>query len=163
MARQRPGGGTPATLALDRAGVDYRLHPYDHDPRAASYGLEAAAALGADPARVFKTLLASLDGSLVVGIVPVSGQLDLKALARALGGSKAVMAEVSAAERVTGYVAGGISPLGQKRPLRTVLDASALDHDTIFVSAGRRGLDLEIAPADLVAITGAITGQVGRR
>jgi Cys-tRNA(Pro)/Cys-tRNA(Cys) deacylase len=163
MARQRPGGGTPATLALDRAGVDYRLHPYDHDPRAASYGLEAAAALGVDPARVFKTLLASLDGSLVVGIVPVSGQLDLKALARALGGSKAVMAEVSAAERVTGYVAGGISPLGQKRPLRTVLDASALDHDTIFVSAGRRGLDLEIAPADLVAITGAITGQVGRR
>jgi Cys-tRNA(Pro)/Cys-tRNA(Cys) deacylase len=162
MARQRPGGGTPATLALDRAGADYRLHPYDHDPRAASYGLEAAAALGVDPARVFKTLLASLDGSLVVGIVPVSGQLDLKALARALGGSKAVMAEVSAAERVTGYVAGGISPLGQKRPLRTVLDASALDHDTIFVSAGRRGLDLEVAPADLVAITGAITGQVGR-
>jgi Cys-tRNA(Pro)/Cys-tRNA(Cys) deacylase len=163
MARKRISGATPATLALDRAGVDYRLHPYDHDPRAASYGLEAAAALGVDPARVFKTLLASLDGSLVVGIVPVSGQLDLKALARALGGSKAVMAEVSAAERVTGYVAGGISPLGQKRPLRTVLDASALDHDTIFVSAGRRGLDLEIAPADLVAITGAITGQVGRR
>lgn len=162
MARQRPGGGTPATLALDRAGVDYRLHPYDHDPRAASYGLEAAAALGVDPARVFKTLLASLDGSLVVGIVPVSGQLDLKALARALGGSKAVMAEVSVAERVTGYVAGGISPIGQKRPLRTVLDASALDHDTIYVSAGRRGLDLEIAPADLTAITGAITGQVGR-
>ena len=162
MARQRPGGGTPATLALDRAGVDYRLHPYDHDPRAASYGLEAASALGVDPARVFKTLLASLDGSLVVGIVPVSGQLDLKALARALGGSKAVMAEVSVAERVTGYVAGGISPLGQKRPLRTVLDASALDHDTIYVSAGRRGLDLEIAPADLAAITEAITGQVGR-
>ena len=162
MARQRPGGGTPATLALDRAGVDYRLHPYDHDPRAASYGLEAASALGVDPARVFKTLLASLDGSLVVGIVPVSGQLDLKALARALGGSKAVMAEVSVAERVTGYVAGGISPIGQKRPLRTVLDASALDHDTIYVSAGRRGLDLEIAPADLAAITEAITGQVGR-
>jgi Cys-tRNA(Pro)/Cys-tRNA(Cys) deacylase len=163
MARKRTSGATPATLVLDRAGVDYRLHPYDHDPRAASYGLEAAAALGVDPARVFKTLLASLDGSLVVGIVPVSGQLDLKALARALGGSKAVMAEVSAAERVTGYVAGGMSPLGQKRTLGTVLDASALDHDTIFVSAGRRGLDLEIAPADLVAITGAITGQVGRR
>jgi len=162
MARQRPGGGTPATVALDRAGVDYRLHPYDHDPRSASYGLEAASALGVDPARVFKTLLASLDGSLVVGIVPVSGQLDLKALTRALRGSKAVMAEVSVAERVTGYVAGGISPIGQKRPLRTVLDASALDHDTIFVSAGRRGLDLEIAPADLTAITGAITGQVGR-
>ena len=162
MARQRPGGGTPATVALDRAGVDYRLHPYDHDPRSASYGLEAASALGVDPARVFKTLLASLDGSLVVGIVPVSGQLDLKALTRALRGSKAVMAEVSVAERVTGYVAGGISPIGQKRPLRTVLDASALDHDTIFVSAGRRGLDLELAPADLVVITGAITDRVGR-
>jgi Cys-tRNA(Pro)/Cys-tRNA(Cys) deacylase len=162
MAKKRSAGGTPATLALDRAGVGYRLHPYDHDPRAASYGLEAATALGADPARVFKTLLASLDGSLVVGIVPVSGQLDLKALARALGGSKAVLAEVSAAERVTGYVAGGISPVGQKRPLRTVLDASALDHVTIFVSAGRRGLDLEMAPADLVAITGAITDRVGR-
>jgi len=162
MAKKRSAGGTPATLALDRAGVGYRLHPYDHDPRAASYGLEAATALGADPARVFKTLLASLDGSLVVGIVPVSGQLDLKALARALGGSKAVMAEVSAAERVTGYVAGGISPVGQKRRLRTVLDAAALDHVTIFVSAGRRGLDLELAPADLVAITGAITDRVGR-
>ena len=162
MAKKRSAGGTPATLALDRAGVGYRLHPYGHDPRAASYGLEAATALGVDPARVFKTLLASLDGSLVVGIVPVSGQLDLKALARALGGSKAVMAEVSAAERVTGYVAGGISPVGQKRRLRTVLDAAALDHVTIFVSAGRRGLDLELAPADLVAITGAITDRVGR-
>ena len=162
MATKRSAGGTPATLALDRAGVGYRLHPYDHDPRATSYGMEAATALGVEPARVFKTLLASLDGSLVVGIVPVSGRLDLKALARALGGSKAVLAEVSAAERVTGYVAGGISPVGQKRSLRTVLDASALDHVTIFVSAGRRGLDLELAPADLVAITGAITDRVGR-
>ncbi len=162
MARKHSRGGTPATLALDRAGVDYRLHPYDHDPRAASYGLEAASALGVDPARVFKTLLASLDGSLVVGIVPVSGQLDLKALARAFGGSRAAMADVSTAQRVTGYVAGGISPVGQKRRLRTVLDASALDHDTIFVSAGRRGLDLEVAPADLVVITGAITDRVGR-
>ncbi len=162
MARKRAGGGTPATAALDRAGVPYRLHPYDHDPRATSYGLEAATALGVDPTRVFKTLLASLDGSLVVAIVPVSGQLDLKALARALGGSRAVMAGVADAERVTGYVAGGISPVGQKRPLRTVLDDSALDHDTILVSAGRRGLDLELAPADLVEITGAITGRVGR-
>ncbi len=162
MARKRAGGGTPATAALDRAGVTYRLHPYDHDPRATSYGLEAATALGVDPARVFKTLLTSLDGSLAVAIVPVSGQLDLKALARALGGSRAVMADVADAERVTGYVAGGISPVGQKRPLRTVLDDSALDHDTILVSAGRRGLDLELAPADLVEITGAITGRVGR-
>jgi len=158
----KQGGGTPATAALDRAGIAHTVHPYDHDPRAVSFGLDAAAALGVDPARVFKTLLASLEDELVVGIVPVSGQLDLKALARALGGSKAVMAEVAAAERATGYVAGGISPIGQKRPHRTVLDASALDHPAILVSAGRRGLDLEISPADLVAITGAITRPIGR-
>lgn len=171
MARRgRQGGGTPATVALDRAGVAYTLLPYDHDPRSVSYGLEAAEALGVDPARVYKTLLATLDpttgsgqrAELVVGIVPVSGQLDLKALARALGGSKAVMADVAAAERATGYVAGGISPIGQKRQHRTVLDASALDQPTILVSAGRRGLDLEVSPADLVAVTGAITDQIGR-
>jgi len=155
-------GATPATMALDRAGISYALHPYDHDPRASSFGLEAAEALGVDASRVFKTLLASLGDELVVGIVPVSGQLDLKALARALGGSKAVMAEVSVAERATGYVAGGISPVGQKRRHRTVIDESALAHSTILVSAGRRGLDLEIAPADLLAITGAITRRVGR-
>jgi Cys-tRNA(Pro)/Cys-tRNA(Cys) deacylase len=162
MARKRSGGGTPATTALDRAGVPFTVHTYDHDPRAAAFGLEAAASLGVDPARVFKTLLATLDGTLVVGIVPVSGRLDLKALARALGGSKAVMADVVDAERATGYVAGGISPLGQKRRLGTVLDASALDHPTIYVSGGRRGLDLEIDPADLVAVTGAITDRIGR-
>lgn len=161
MARRR-AGGTPATLALDRAGVAYELRPYAHDPRAESFGAEAAAALGVEQARVFKTLLASLDGSLVVAVVPVSGRLDLKALARALGGSKAVMAEVAAAERATGYVAGGISPVGQKRPHPTVVDATALDHETVLVSGGRRGLDLELAPADLVAITGAIVDRVGR-
>lgn len=163
MARKRQAaGGTPATLALTAAGIGFELHPYEHDPRAASYGLEAAEALGVEPARVFKTLLANLDGSLVVAIVPVAGQLDLKALARALGGSKAAMAEVSAAERATGYVAGGISPVGQKKSHRTVLDESAQAHATVFVSAGRRGLDLEMTPADLVAITGAITAQIGR-
>ena len=163
MAKKARGaGGTPATVALSAAGIAFEARAYEHDPRAASYGLEAAEALDADPARVFKTLLASLDGSLVVGIVPVTGQLDLKALARALGGSKAVMAEVAAAERATGYVAGGISPVGQRRPHRTVLDASALQHDTILVSGGRRGFDLELAPADLVAITGAVTATIGR-
>ena len=161
MARKSPGG-TPATVALTRAGIAFTLHSYEHDPRAASYGLEAAAALGVPPERVFKTLLADLDGSLVVGIVPVDGQLDLKALARALGGSKAVMADPSVAERVTGYVVGGISPLGQKRRARTVLDESALAHSTVFVSAGRRGLDLEIAPADLVRALEATTDQIGR-
>ena len=132
--KSRAPGGTPATVALTAAGIAFEVRSYDHDPRATSYGTEAAEALGVDPARVFKTLLASLDGSLVVGIVPVTGQLDLKALARALGGSKAVMAEVVAAERATGYIAGGISPVGQKRAHPTVLDATALDHDTILVS-----------------------------
>lgn len=162
MTKRKPAGGTPATVALTAAGIAYEVHSYVHDPRATSYGAEAAEALALDPARVFKTLLASLDGSLVVGIVPVAGHLDLKALARALGGSKAVMADVAAAERSTGYVAGGISPFGQKRALRTVLDASALQHPTIFVSGGRRGLDLEVAPDDVVAATGAVTATIGR-
>ena len=160
--RARPAGGTPATVALTAAGVAFEVRAYDHDPRAASYGMEAAEALGVDPAQVFKTLLASLDSRLVVGIVPVSGQLDLKALARALGGSKAVMADVAAAERATGYVAGGISPIGQKRAHPTVLDTSALEHATILVSGGRRGFDLELAPRDLVAVTGAVTATIGR-
>ncbi|WP_416952990.1 Cys-tRNA(Pro) deacylase [Nocardioides sp. T5] len=163
MAKKTRGaGGTPATVALTSAGIPFEVRAYEHDPRATSYGLEAAEALDADPARVFKTLMASLDAELVVGIVPVSGQLDLKALARALGGSKAVMADVAAAERATGYVAGGISPVGQKRRHRTVLDASALDHDTILVSGGRRGFDIELAPDDLVAITAAVTATIGR-
>ncbi|KQV73472.1 hypothetical protein ASC64_18710 [Nocardioides sp. Root122] len=163
MAKKARGaGGTPATVALTAAGIAFEVRAYDHDPRAASYGLEAAEALGVDPARVFKTLMVSLDGALVVGIVPVSGHLDLKALARALGGSKAVMAEVAAAERATGYVAGGISPIGQKRAHPTVLDESALAHDTILVSGGRRGFDLELAPNDLVAATGAVTATIGR-
>lgn len=161
MARRRTGG-TPATVALARAGIGFEPRPYDHDPGATSYGEEAAELLGVDPARVFKTLLASLDGRLVVGVVPVTGRLDLKALARALNGSRAVMAEVAAAERATGYVVGGISPLGQRRPHPTVVDATALDHATILVSGGRRGLDLELAPADLVAITGAIVDRIGR-
>jgi Cys-tRNA(Pro)/Cys-tRNA(Cys) deacylase len=160
--RKGPGGGTPATVALTAAGVDFTLHAYEHDPRAASYGLEAAEALGVEPGRVLKTLLASLDGALVVGIVPVDGQLDLKALARALGGSKAVMADVAAAERATGYVAGGISPIGQRRAHPTVVDASASGWPTVFVSGGRRGLDVELSPADLVAVTAATTAPIGR-
>ena len=161
MAR-RQAGGTPATVALTRAGVEFTLHPYEHDPRAASYGLEAAQALGVEPDRVFKTLMASADGRLVVAVVPVSGQLDLKALARALDASKAAMADVREAERATGYVAGGISPVGQKRPHPTVVDESALLFETVFVSAGRRGLDLELAPRDLVEVTGATLADVSR-
>jgi len=160
---KKSGGGTPATVALTRAGAAFQTHAYDHDPRAASYGLEAAEALGVEPARVFKTLLANVDGRLVVGVVPVTGQLDLKALASAVGGKKAEMADPVVAERTTGYVVGGISPIGQKRALPTVVDASALTHGTVLVSGGRRGLDLELTPADLVRITGAITAQIGRQ
>src|SRR5690242_6278175 len=133
MAR-RSSGGTPAMTALERAGVAHTVHPYDHDPRAESYGLEAAALLGVDPARVFKTLLADADGRLVVGIVPVAGRLDLKALARAVGARRAALADPAVAQRATGYVVGGISPLGQKRPHPTELDSSALDHETVLVS-----------------------------
>ena len=156
------GGGTPATVALSLAGVAFSLHSYDHDPRAASYGLEAAQALGVEPDRVFKTLLANLDGGLVVGVVPVTGQLDLKALARALGGARAAMADVAAAERATGYVAGGISPIGQKKKHPTALDETALLWATIFVSGGRRGLDVELATDDLVRLTGAVVAPIGR-
>jgi len=162
MAKKKTAGGTPATVALTAAGLAFTLHEYEHDPRAASYGLEAAAALGLDPECVFKTLMATVDGRLAVGIVPVSGQLDLKGLARALGASKAAMADVAAAERATGYVAGGISPVGQKRAHPTVLDETATLFDTIFVSGGRRGLDLGIAPADLVTATGAILAPISR-
>ena len=161
MPTMRPGG-TPATVALTRAGIEFSVRGYDHDPRAASFGLEAAAALGVPAERVFKTLLVGVDGALTVAIVPVSGQLDLKALARAVGGRRAVMADPATAERATGYVVGGISPIGQRRAHPTVLDTSALAHASILVSGGRRGLDLELAPADLVAITDAIVDQVGR-
>lgn len=161
MARKAPGG-TPATVALTRAGIAFTMHPYEHDPRAQSYGLEAADALGVAPERVLKTLFATLDGALVVGVVPVSAQLDLKALARALGSSRAAMADPAAAERATGYVVGGISPVGQKRLHRTVVEESALTHPTVYVSGGRRGLDLELAPADLVAATGAVTAPISR-
>lgn len=157
---KRSSVGTPATVALAKAGIPFEVLTYDHDPSASSYGLEAAEALGLEPARVFKTLLADVDGALVVAVVPVTGQLDLKALAAAVGGKKAAMCDPARAERTTGYVVGGISPVGQKKPLRTVVDASALDFDTVYVSAGRRGADLALAPADLVAVTGAVTAQV---
>lgn len=162
MARKKGAPGTPATVALTRAGVPFTAHTYDHDPAATSYGLEAAEALGLEPAAVFKTLLADVDGDLVVGIVPVTGQLDLKALAAAVGGKKAQMADPAVAERVTGYVVGGISPIGQKRRLRTVLDASADAHATVFVSGGRRGLDLGLAPDDLARVTEATRAPIAR-
>ena len=154
------GRGTTATLALERAKVTFTLHEYAHDPRHDSYGLEASEALGVPPEHVFKTLVAAVDGSLAVGVVPVHRQLDLKALAAAVGGKKAVMAEVAAAERATGYVAGGISPVGQKKRLPVVIDASALALGTLFCSAGRRGLEIEITPADLIKAAGATVAEI---
>ncbi len=149
------GRGTPATALLGRLGVGHVLHPYRRDPRASSYGAEAAEALGVDPARVYKTLVAEVDGALTVAVVPVTGSLDLGALAAAVGGTRATLAEPAAAERATGYVVGGISPLGQRRRLPTVVDASVSDFPTVFVSAGRRGLQVELAPADLIRATDA--------
>ena len=160
--RADASAGTPATVALTRAGVAFTAHAYEHDPRTAAYGLEAAEKLGIDPDRVFKTLLADVDGELVVAVVPVDGQLDLKALAAALGAKRAAMAEPAVAERVTGYLVGGISPIGQKRRLRTVLDASADDHPTVYVSGGRRGLDVGLSPVDLARVTGATRAAIAR-
>ncbi|HXR44410.1 MAG TPA: Cys-tRNA(Pro) deacylase [Pseudolysinimonas sp.] len=154
--------GTPATVALRAAGITYAEHVYAHDPATTNFGLEAAAALGVEPDRVFKTLLAEVDGRLVVGIVPVTGMLDLKALAGAVGGKRAAMADAALAERRTGYVVGGISPIGQKTTSPTVLDESAELWDTVFVSGGRRGFDLELAPADLVEITDAKLADIAR-
>jgi Cys-tRNA(Pro)/Cys-tRNA(Cys) deacylase len=154
--------GTPATVALGRAGIAYTAHAYAHDPRATSFGMEAAAALGLDPDEVFKTLLAMVDGRPVVGIVPVSGSLDLKALAAAAGGRRAEMADAATAQRLTGYVLGGISPIGQKRALPTFVDDSAELYDVVYVSGGRRGFDIGLAPADLLAVTGGSYAAIGR-
>lgn len=185
---QDDGGATPATRALAAAGVSYLTHSFAADDRARgagaaakagaakagavrtgaaratgqSFGPEAAAALGVAPQRVFKTLLAEVDGGLWVAIVPVSAQLDLKALATAAGGKRAVMADPAQAERSSGYVVGGISPLGQRKQLPTVVDGSALEHPTVFVSGGRRGLDLELAAQDLIRVLGARTAPLAK-
>ncbi len=156
---------TPAINAAKKAKIRFRVHEYAHDPAAPSYGLEAADALGQSPLRVFKTLLVALNGDgrrLAVAVVPVSGLLDLKAVASALGSKKVTLAEARDAERSSGYVVGGISPLGQKKHLPTVLDDSALTFPSIYMSAGRRGLEIEMAASDLVALTGAVTAAIGR-
>lgn len=155
---------TPAIDSLKKAGVTFHVHQYSHDPDAAAWGTEAAERLGLDAARVFKTLVVAREsGALAVGIVPVAGQLDLKQLARALGCKKVAMADPKQVERSTGYVLGGVSPLGQKRLLATVIDASAQQFSTIFVSGGRRGLELEIAPDDLAAQLQARFAEIGKR
>ncbi|SHI27408.1 Cys-tRNA(Pro) deacylase [Streptomyces sp. 3214.6] len=160
--KQQQPGGTPATVALTAAGVDFTVHAYDHDPSHPSYGEEAAEAMGVSPDRVFKTLVADVDGALTVAVVPVAGSLDLKALAAAVGGKRAAMADPTLAERTTGYVRGGISPLGQRKRLPTVLDDSATTHPTICVSAGRRGLEVELSPQDLAHLTEAVLSPIAR-
>ncbi|MGW0330648.1 Cys-tRNA(Pro) deacylase [Streptomyces sp. NPDC003011] len=160
--QKQQAGGTPATAALIAAGVPHTVHSYDHDPSHPSYGEEAAEAMDVSPERVFKTLVADVDGALTVAVVPVAGRLDLKALASAAGGKRATMADPALAERTTGYVRGGISPLGQRRKLPTVLDASASAHATICVSAGRRGLEVELSPDDLAKLTDAVLAPIGR-
>lgn len=164
---RRSGSGdgprTPATVAAATAGVAYSAHEYEHDPAAPSYGLEAAAALGVEADSVFKTLLAEVDGvGLVVGIVPVTAQLDLKALAIAVGGKRASMADPRTAERRTGYVVGGISPIGQRSALPTVVDESSALWDEVYVSGGRRGFDIGLRPDDLVALTAARIADIAR-
>ena len=161
MARKE-SGGTPATVALTRAGVAYTLHPYEHHDDAESFGDEAAEALGVEKTRIFKTLVADVGGELVVAVVPVAGRLDLKALASAVGAKKAALADPAVAARSSGYVVGGISAIGQRTRLRTVVDASAQDLATIMVSAGKRGLQVELAPADLAAVTGAVFAPIGQ-
>ena len=154
---------TPAVNVLVRAQVAHTLHPYDPEhPSDLGHGEAAVAALGADPRQVFKTLVTRVDGALTVAVVPVSGSLDLKALVAAVGGRKAVMADPADAERTTGYVLGGISPLGQRKALPPVVDSSALDFGTVLVSAGRRGLQVELPPTDLVRLTKARTALIGR-
>jgi Cys-tRNA(Pro)/Cys-tRNA(Cys) deacylase len=155
-------GGTPAIVALNAAGVTFQLHEFEIDPSERHFGLAAALALGVELERVFKTLIATVDDrDHVVAIVPVSGQLSLRELAVAIHGKRAEMCDPEAAQRLTGYVVGGISPFGQKRALPVVIDETCVLFDTIFVSGGRRGLDIEIAPADLIAVLGAVTAPIG--
>jgi Cys-tRNA(Pro)/Cys-tRNA(Cys) deacylase len=154
--------GTPATVALARAGIAFSSHVYEHDPAATSYGLEAAEALGLAPREVFKTLMATVDGTPVIAVVPVTATLDLKALANACQGRRAEMADPALAQRLSGYVVGGISPVGQKKALRTVIDDSAQLLAVMYVSGGQRGFDIGLAPDDLASVTGAQFAAIAR-
>lgn len=158
--KRKKAAATKAMVALQKAQIPFAVHEYKHDPDSTAFGDEAAQALRVDPDRVFKTLLTDADGELVVACVPVSAQLSLKALAAAVGAKKATMADPKRAEKTTGYVLGGISPLGQRKPLPTILDASAVEHSTIFISGGRRGVDIEIKPDHLITATQARTAPL---
>lgn len=154
------GKGTPATALLSKQKIAHKIHSYDHDPKHDSYGMEAAEALGVAAERVFKTLVAEVDGALTVGVVPVTNQLDLKALAAAAGGKRAKMADPAAAQRATGYVLGGISPLGQRSRLPVIIDESVKQFETVFCSGGRRGLEIELAPDELIRLSRATVAPI---
>ena len=160
MAKGKASTGTPATTLLTREKIAYTAHTYELGDTTLSYGEAVAEALGVEAERMFKTLVATVDGKLAVGVVPVAGSLDLKALAMALDGKRGAMAEPAAAERATGYVTGGISPVGQRTRLPIVVDESASKWETVFVSGGRRGLQIELAPADLVRVAGATLAPI---
>ena len=162
MTNKKRRGATPATIKLIKHDIAFVMHEYTHDPAVTDFGQEAARALNISPERVFKTLLVEADGYLVVGVVPVVGKLDLKAIATAAGARKAIMADARLAERKTGYVIGGISPIGQRTTLSTFIDESAQNHDTIFISGGRRGLDLELTTTDLVRACDAKIARIAR-
>jgi Cys-tRNA(Pro)/Cys-tRNA(Cys) deacylase len=153
---------TPAVAALNKAGISHRVHRYEHDPAETSFGREAARALGVEEARVYKTLVTAVDGQLVVAVVPVDGEVDMRALAATMKAKRAEMADPALVERSTGYVRGGISPIGQRRRLPTVIDEGANRWDTVFVSGGRRGLEIEISPGDLVLATGGQLARIAR-
>lgn len=156
----KKAAGTPATVLLTAERVAHELHPYDVSPDAPNYGALVAEALGVDPALLFKTLIAEVDGGLTVAVVPVTGELDLKALAGAASGKRAALADRATAERSSGYVRGGISPLGQRKRLPTIIDDSAHGLDRMYVSAGRRGLQVSLAPVDLIRLTEAVTAKI---
>nr|WP_274709824.1 Cys-tRNA(Pro) deacylase [Corynebacterium sp. c6VSa_13] len=160
--KKQKKGATPATLALERAGVAFSVIEFAHDPAVSSFGQEAAEALDRDPASICKTLLVDTDRGVGVAVVPVTGSLNLKAVAAALGAKKAAMCDPHAAERMTGYVVGGISPIGQKKALPTVLDSSIAQLDRVLVSGGKRGFDVELAPQDLAQVTGAVFAPIAR-
>jgi Cys-tRNA(Pro)/Cys-tRNA(Cys) deacylase len=162
LHKREARNATPALTALARCGVVYQIHHVDHDPRVTAFGLEAAEALGVAAERVLKTLVCSVNAQLVVAVVPVTGELVLKALASTLGAKSADLADSAIAERATGYVVGGISPIGQRRLLPTVVDQSAAKWDTVFISGGRRGLEIELTPADLLAVTNGRLAAIGR-
>ena len=162
MTKARQQSGTPATALLRELQITFSTHNYEHEPRERSFGLEAAAALDLDPEQVFKTLITTIDGTLTVAVVPVNGSVDMKSLASCRGGHRAELAEQGLAERTTGYVAGGISPIGQKRLLPTVIDETVELFDTVYVSGGKRGLDIGLAPQDLIRVTGATVAAIAR-